>query len=131
MRATGSFEVELRPLDSFAAGEDGARLGRASIVKSFHGDLAATSRGEMLSAITSTDGSAGYVAIEQVRGTLAGKSGAFVLQHFGTMQRGANRLVLEVTPDSGAGELSGLTGEMMIDITRDRHAYTLEYAFGG
>lgn len=128
MRATGSFEVDLRPLETFATGTDGTRLGRMSIVKSFQGDLVATSQGEMLSAMTSTNGSAGYVAIEQVRGVLEYKEGTFVLQHFGTMRRGANRLVLEVTPGSGTGDLRGLSGTMKIDITEDRHTYTFEYA---
>lgn len=128
MRAAGSFDVDLRPLEAFATGEDGTRLGRLSIVKSFRGGLVATSRGEMLSAMTATEGSAGYVAIEQVRGTLEGKEGTFVLQHFGVMRRGVNRLVLEVTPDSGTGDLSGLSGTMQIDITGDQHTYTFEYA---
>lgn len=127
MRASGSFEVDLRPLEAFATGTDGTRLGRLSIVKSFQGDLVASSRGEMLSAMTSIDGSAGYVAIEQVRGMLAGKEGTFVLQHFVAMRRGENRLILEVTPDSGTGDLRGLSGTMEIDIIDERHTYVFEY----
>jgi hypothetical protein len=128
MKATGEFEVNLQPLDAHAAGEDGARLGRMSIDKIFHGDLEAQSKGEMLTAMTGVEGSAGYVAVEQVRGTLDGKTGTFVLQHFGLMNRGQNRLVLEVVPDSGTGELEGLSGSMTIRIEDGKHFYDFDYS---
>lgn len=99
-----------------------------SLDKEFHGDLKATSREQMLTAMTSTEGSAGYVAIEQVRGTLAGRRGTFALQHSGVMTRGAQRLTITVVPDFGTGELAGLTGEMGIDIVAGQHTYHLEYA---
>ena len=98
-----------------------------SIDKTFHGELAATSQGEMLSAMTKTKGSAGYVAIEQVTGNLSGKSGSFVLQHFGTMDKGSDRLILEVVPGSASGEMSGLTGTMVIKIEDGQHYYELDY----
>ena len=79
--------------------------------------------------MTSTQGSAGYVAIEQVVGSLAGKKGSFVLQHFGVMSKGQDRLILEVVPDSASGELSGLVGKMAIKIEGDRHFYEFEYEF--
>ena len=81
----------------------------------------------MLSAMTPVSGSAGYVAIEQVSGSLAGRKGSFVLQHFGTMNRGSNRLILEVVPDSGSGELAGLQGEMSIKIEDGLHYYTFDF----
>jgi hypothetical protein len=86
-RASGTFEVKLSPqtMDD----KTDASLARMSIDKQFHGDLEATSKGEMLSASTSVKGSAGCVAIERVSGTLTGRSGSFVLQHSGTMTRGA------------------------------------------
>ena len=127
MKASGEFEVSLKPLEAYAQGDDGISLGRMSIDKTFSGDLEATSAGEMLSARTTTEGSAGYVAIEQVRGTLAGKAGSFVLQHFGTMNRGKSRLVLEVVADSGAGQLAGLSGIMTIDIVDGKHLYEFDY----
>lgn len=96
--------------------------------KEFHGDLEATSRGEMLSAGSSVPGSAGYVAIEQVTGALHGLTGTFVLQHSGTMTRGAPRLEVTVVPDSGTGELAGLSGAMTIDINEGKHRYELEYS---
>jgi hypothetical protein len=127
MNITGTFEVSLKPLDLGVRGVDGIQLGRMSINKTFSGDLNATSEGEMLSAMTATKGSAGYVAIEQVTGTLSGKTGSFVLQHFGIMDRGRDRLVLEVVPDSGTGELSGLAGTMQIKVASGLHSYAFEY----
>ncbi|HBX67430.1 MAG TPA: DUF3224 domain-containing protein, partial [Balneolaceae bacterium] len=92
-------------MDGYAEGKGGITLNRMSIDKTFHGDLDATSKGEMLSAMTPVKGSAGYVAMEQVTGKLSGKRGGFVLQHFGIMDKGNDRLVLEVVPDSGTDEL--------------------------
>jgi hypothetical protein len=127
MTISGKFDVKLTPLDTFASGKNGVNLGRMSIEKTFHGDLAATSKGEMLSAMTPTQGSAGYVAIEQVTGLLTGKQGSFVLQHFGIMNNGEKRLVLEVVPDSGTGELKGLSGKMTIDIDNSQHFYQFDF----
>ena len=127
MRISGTFSVNLSPLDTYAQGQDDATLARMSIDKTFHGELDATSKGEMLSAMTAVQGSAGYVAVEQVAGSLSGKQGSFVLQHFGTMSGGDNRLILEVTPDSGAGELSGLRGKMSIRIEDGQHFYDFDY----
>jgi hypothetical protein len=127
MKATGTFTVKLNPLDAYAQGVDELKLGHLSIDKQFEGDLVGSSKGEMLSAMTSVKGSAGYVAIELVSGTLSGKTGNFVLQHFGIMHEGKNRLILEVVPNSGAGELSGLSGNMTIDIEKGRHDYAFEY----
>lgn len=129
MKATGEFEVNLQPLDSYAAGSEGISLGRMSIDKTFHGDLEANSQGEMLSAMTSTEGSAGYVAIEQVTGALQGKRGTFVLQHFGVMSQEESRLILEVVPNSGTGELANLMGTMSIERDGDEHLYTFDYSF--
>lgn len=127
MKISGKFNVNLSPLDSSLAGNDGVNFGRMSIDKNFQGELEATGKGEMLSAMTATKGSAGYVAIEQVIGTLSGKVGSFVLQHFGIMDKGQGRLVLEVVPDSGAGELSGLVGTMKINIEDGQHFYEFDY----
>jgi len=127
MKVTGKFEVNLNPLSSYNQGIEGINLGRMSIDKRFHGDLDATSQGEMLSVMTPVENSAGYVAIEQVTGTLSGKKGSFVLQHFGTMNRGHNRLILEVVPDSGTAELSGLFGTMSITMEDGHHYYEFDY----
>ncbi len=127
MQAKGKFDVTLQPLDSYAKGSEGMSLGRMSIDKIFSGDLAAKSQGEMLSVRTPVAGSAGYVAIEQVTGSLAGKTGSFVLQHFGVMSQGKNRQILEVVPDSGTGQLAGLSGTMTINIEDGKHFYELDY----
>ena len=127
MRASGAFDVKLTPQAPEDKGVD-AILGRMSIDKQFHGDLEGTSKGHMLSAGTSVKGSAGYVAMEQVTGTLRGRTGTFVLQHSGTMNRGAPQLSITVVPDSGTGQLAGLSGRMTIDIAADgKHSYEFEY----
>ncbi len=120
--ANGTFEVKLGPL----ATEEKA-LGRMSIDKQFHGDLEATSKGEMLAAMTNVKGSAGYVAMERVNGTLHGRTGAFVLQHSGTMTRGTPQQSVTVVPDSGTDQLAGLTGKMTIIIADGKHSYNFEY----
>lgn len=123
----GAFDVELEPLAN-DADPHGSTLARLSIDKRFHGALDGTSKGEMLSAATQTKGSAGYVAIERVTGTLEGKHGTFVLQHTGVMNRGAPSLSIVVVPDSGTGELTGLTGTVAIEITNGKHEYVFDYA---
>jgi len=125
-RASGTFEVKLNP-QALSDNVADATLGRMSIDKQFHGDLEATSKGEMLTAGTGVKGSAGYVAIERVSGTLHGRSGTFVLQHSGTMTRGEPHLTITVVPDSGTGQLAGLAGKMEILIAGGNHSYDFEY----
>jgi hypothetical protein len=98
-----------------------------SLDKQFHGDLEATSTGEMLAAMTEIKGSAGYVAMERVNGTLQGKSGTFVLQHSATMTRGVPQMNVTVVPDSGTDGLVGLTGTMTIKIEEGKHFYEFDY----
>jgi len=118
--------VKLNPLLQYNTSED-AKLARMSIDKQFHGDLEASSQGEMLSAGTDVKGSAGYVAIERVSGSLHGRNGSFVLQHNATMTRGVPYLNIIVVPDSGVGELVGLGGIMRINIADGKHSYEFEY----
>src|SRR4051812_10747389 len=106
--ATGTFEVKLTPQSADSA-EEGA-VGRLLIDKQFHGDLEATSKGQMLTAMTTVKASAGYVAMERVSGTLQGRRGTFALQHSGTMMRGTPQLTVSVVPDSGTEELTGIAG---------------------
>jgi len=121
--ASGPFEVKLNPQTSHEAS-----LGRMSIDKQYHGDLEAAGKGEMLGMMTAVKGSAGYVAMELVSGTLRGRQGTFVLQHSGTMTRGAQQLSVTVVPDSGTGQLVGLAGTMMIKIEEGgKHFYEFEY----
>ena len=129
MQANGTFEVKLQPLEPYAAGQAGVNLGRTSLDKTFSGDLQGTSRGEMLSAVAgdARGDAAGYVAIEQVSGTLGGREGTFVLQHYGVSGRGGDRLTLKVLPSSGTGALAGLVGEMTIRREDGEHFYRLEY----
>ena len=126
--ARGQFTVQIVPQGEPVA-IDGVALGRASLSKQFEGDLVGTSTGEMLSALTRVGGSAGYVAIERVSGTVGGRSGSFVLQHSGLMTRGDQSLAITLVPDSGTGELSGIAGTFAITIEGRTHSYTLNYAF--
>lgn len=124
--ATGTFDVQLTPAPA-APGVEAAQLGRMSIQKTFHGDLDGTSLGEMLAHRSNEPGSAGYVAMERVEATLAGRTGSFVLMHLGEMNRGAQRLTVQVVPDSATGELIGLSGTLSIDIRDGQHFYELRY----
>ncbi len=124
--ARGQFVVSMKPL-AFEGANPEFKLGRMSIDKQISGDLTASTVGQMLSAMTDIDGSAGYVAIERVAGVLNGKRGTFVLQHTGTMNRGAPSLVVTVVPDSGTEELVGLEGDFKIDIDEGKHSYEFKY----
>lgn len=123
--ATGPFEVKLTPQPPEA---ESATLGRMTVEKQFHGELEAVSRGQMLSVQTSTKGSAGYVAMEIVSGTLGGHKGTFVLQHSATMDRGEPQLSVTVVPDSGTDALRGLSGSMKIrNEPGGKHFYDFDY----
>lgn len=125
--ATGTFDVKITPQKPDNPPAEESRVGRMSIDKQFHGDLEATSKGEMLAVQTETKGSAGYVAMERVTGTLRGRKGSFVLQHSATMDRGKPSLSVTVVPDSGTGDLAGLTGSMKIIIDAGKHSYEFDY----
>jgi hypothetical protein len=125
-QAKGTFEVKLVPQAAEEKVGD-PTVGRMSIDKQFHGELEATSKGQMLAAMTEVKGSAGYVAMERVSGTLHGRAGTFALQHSGTMTRGVPQLSVTVVPDSGTGQLVGLAGKMEIIITDGKHSYEFDY----
>lgn len=126
LHAAGPFDVKLTPQANDAPAE-GAALGRMSIDKRFHGDLDATSTGEMITAMTAVKGSAAYSAVERVSGALHGRTGTFALQHTGIMNRGVPSLAITVVPDSGTGELTGLAGTMSIAIDAAAHSYAFNY----
>jgi hypothetical protein len=126
--ASGPFDVKLSPQKPDSEVAQAANLGRMTIDKQYHGDLEATSKGEMIATQTEVKGSAGYVAMERVTGTLRGKKGGFVLQHSATMTRGTPNLSIIVVPDSGTGELKGISGKMNIIIAPDgKHSYEFDY----
>jgi hypothetical protein len=126
-RATGAFDVKVLPLPA-DDGVDTGGFGRLSLDKRFTGDLEGTSHGQMVAAGTAVEGSAAYVALERVSGTLHGRQGSFILQHNGTMSRGAQELRVSVVPDSGTDQLIGLAGTMKIIIEGGKHSYEFEYA---
>jgi hypothetical protein len=124
--ASGTFDVKLTP-EATDAAEEGTPLGRLALEKRFHGELEAASRGTMLTAGNPASGSAGYVAVERVSGSLQGRRGTFALQHSGTMTQGVQQLTIAVVPGSGTGELEGLAGTLTILIEGGTHSYDLAY----
>jgi len=126
--AVGTFDVKVipQPADDTAGGP----FSRLFLDKQFHGSLEATSKGQMLGAETAVEGSGAYVALELVVGTLDGRRGSFILQHNGTMSKGAPTMIVSVVPDSGTDELTGLAGRMTIIIAGGKHSYELEYRIG-
>jgi hypothetical protein len=127
MRATGPFDVKtiLQPPDDAA---EGTTLGRLILDKQYHGDIDAAAIGQMLSARTSVAGSAAYVAIERVDGTVHGRRGSFLLVHRGIMTNGSPALDISVVPDSGSGQLVGISGQLNINIVDGKHFYDFAYA---
>jgi hypothetical protein len=126
-RAEGPFEVKMNPLP--ADGDaDGAGIGRMALDKRYRGDLEATGVGQMLALHGDEKGSAGYVAIERISGTLQGRSGSFAAQHFGLMDRGEKALRIDIIPDTGRGELVGIRGRMDIRFEAGgAHFYSIDY----
>ena len=121
--AHGTFSVKVAPLTPSPA----EGIARYSIDKEIHGDLEGTSKGEMLGAGDPKAGAAGYVAIEMITGTLAGKHGSFALQHSSTMDQNGPKMNIIVAPGSGSGELKGIAGAFTITIAGGQHSYDLEY----
>lgn len=126
IHATGSFDVKIVPQPQ-SDHESRASISRFSISKQLHGDLEATSEGEMLTSGDPKSGSAAYVAIERVTGTLRGLSGSFVLQHTASMTPTSQQMLITVAPDSGTGQLVGLSGKFLIKIENKQHFYDFEY----
>jgi uncharacterized protein DUF3224 len=129
MTARGTFDVKVtqQPQDDSAGGP----FGRLFLDKKYNGDINATGKGQMLGAFTAVEGSGAYVAFELVTGTLNGKKGSFILQHKGTMRKGAYDINVTVVPDSGTDELAGITGAMTIIIEDGKHSYVFEYKLEG
>lgn len=127
-RAAGAFDVKVTPQKPDTQIARAANFSRLTIDKRFHGDLEGISKGEMLATQTETPGSAGYVALERVSGRLGGRQGSFVLQHSASMSRGAQTSSIGVVPDSGTGELRGISGSMTITVAADgTHSYQFDY----
>ena len=122
-RATGTFDVVMRA----GPGECDDQINRFELSKTFHGDLHGTGSGVMLSSGDPHAGEAGYVAIEVVRGELAGREGSFAMMQLGSMHAGASALDYEVVPGSGGGDLAGIVGTLHLDIDDGIHHYELRY----
>jgi hypothetical protein len=133
--ARGTFDVEMTPQDAPAAGPalaGATPLGRLALRKTFHGEMAGSGAGEMLTAVTPVEGSATYVALERFSGTVHGRDGSFVLQHQGTMSAArGQQLTITVVPDSGSGALAGIEGRFVLTIVARVHHYELHYTLPG
>lgn len=126
LRASGTFDVRVKPAERDGGGDN--PIGRMTIDKRYHGPLDALGTGQMLTAMSATKGSAAYVAIERISGTLDGRKGSFAVHHTGTMSGGAEHLAIAVVPDSGTGELTGLSGTLAIKMVDGKHRYELDYS---
>lgn len=124
--AKGTFEVTITP-QPHQDGVGDVAVGRMAIVKIFSGELTGTGHGQMLAFRSSVAGSAGYVAMEKVQGVMNGRQGSFIMQHSGIMNRGEPQLKISIVPDSGTGELSGIAGEMLLNIDQGKHFYEFRY----
>ena len=124
--ARGSLDVTIEAEPPFLE-QDGIKLNRSVVRKQFSGDMVGKSEALMVAAYTATPGSAGYVAIEHFTGAVGGKLGSFVLQHHGLMEKGEAALTVTIVPDSGTGELAGISGTLEIDNDEGKHCYVLQY----
>ena len=124
--ARGPMEVNIEAEPSFLE-QDDVKLNRNVVRKVFSGDMAGASEAQMIAAFTATPGSAGYVAIEHFTGSVGERSGSFVLQHSGVMNRGDARLEVTIVPDSGTGDLAGISGSLEIHNDEGQHSYVLDY----
>ncbi len=126
--ARGPMEVDLEAEPPFLE-QDGLTLNRNVVRKEFSGDVVGVSEAQMIAAFTGTPGSAGYVAIEHFTGSVGGRSGSFVLQHSGVMNKGDGQLTVTIVPDSGTGELVGISGTLDINNDEGQHSYVLDYTY--
>ncbi|HMF92164.1 MAG TPA: DUF3224 domain-containing protein [Candidatus Angelobacter sp.] len=124
--AAGPFDVKVNPQKTDNKEAESAKVSRMSLDKQYHGDLEGSGQGEMLAA-GDAKSSGVYVAIERVTGTLKGRNGSFLLQHSGVMTRGVGQLTITVVPDSGTGDLTGISGKMNIIIEGGKHSYEFDY----
>lgn len=126
-KATGTFEVKVTPLPEDVKVQ-GVAVGRLSIDKVWSGDIVGTSKGEMMTAGGAVKGSGGYVAVEMMKVSLKGRSGTFTLMHHATMKSDADfKMLINVIPDSGTGELTGLAGALTIIVEPGKHSYVFDY----
>lgn len=127
MQATGEFQIQFEPQVPSFKGSNDIRIGRMSLRKKYTGALEALSVGEMLSATSPIEGHAGYIALEQISGSLGGLKGSFVVQHFGIKDPHSQDQRVEIVPGSGTGELINIRGAMQIRISAGKHYYELNY----
>jgi len=127
MHARGTFSVELEASPPFEE-DAGIAFSRVRVDKRFEGTLEAESVVHMLAVMTPVKTSRAYVAVERVVGTLDGREGAFAVTHLGVQTADEQSLALAIVPDSGTGELEGITGTLSIEFTDGQHFYEIDWS---
>ncbi len=128
-RADAAFKLESWDEKPYNEIEGAPKLTRVKVTKTYHGDIEGESTLEYL-MMYRQDGTASFVGLERVVGSLGGRSGTFVLQHKGTFEGGKAKVECFVVSGSGTGELSGIRGEGGFAAGHaEQHAVTLDYDF--
>lgn len=130
MHAIGTFDVKTTAQAQTSAVNGMLATGRFALEKKFVGEMQGDAIGVMLSVGSPKPGeAAAYVAIDQFTGTVNGKKGSFALTHRATMtKQGRTVLEIQVVPDSGRGELQGISGTLVIDAREGVHHYDFSYS---
>jgi hypothetical protein len=125
--ASARFAIKSWDEKPYSEGQDQPRLTRASVAKTYTGDIAGEGQVEYLMMYRS-DGSASFVGLERVVGRLAGKTGSFVLQRTGVFEGGQAKETYLVIPGSATGELQGLRGDGSSAVGHGmEHPFSLNY----
>ncbi len=127
--ANARFAIKNWDEKPYSEGPELPKMTRAAVTKTFTGDLAGDGQVEYL-MMYRADASATFVGLERIVGTLAGKTGSFVLQRTGVFENGAAKESYFVIAGSGTGELRGLRGEGASAVGHGmEHPFTLTYEF--
>jgi len=125
--ANARFAIKNWDEKPYSEGQDLPRLTRASVRKTFTGDIEGEGQVEYL-MMYRNDGSATFVGLERVVGRIGGKSGTFVLQRLGVFESGQAKESYSVIPGSATGDLRGLRGDGSSAVGHGlEHPFTLDY----
>lgn len=125
--ANSRFAIKSWDEKPYSEGQDLPKMTRATVSKTFTGDIAGEGHVEYVMMYRS-DGSATFVGLERIVGSVAGKAGSFVLQRTGVFENGMAKESYSVVPGSGTGELRGLRGEGASAVGHGAdHPLTLNY----
>lgn len=123
-----TFNIDSWNEEPFSTSENGPKLNRASVKQTYSGSLDAKSTLEYLMT-TFEDGRSSFIGIEEIIGELEGKSGSFLLNHTGTHEDDVAKSTFEIIPNSGTGELEGISGSGHYEATHDQSTFRLFFEF--